>query len=362
MFILHTRLLGIVYNRVMAYERVQRLLRMVTVLQQDESPTAESLMKELGVSRRTLFRDLSTLKEAGIPYHYDRKHGYQLDADFHLPPVNLTIPETMGLMLLSKFAMSQRHRPMISSALSAIYKIMATVPKPIHDVCKEMMANVSIARDAQPIGNQDFDRYILLQRCIDERRSCRVVYRSPIEEQAIHMVFDPYLLHNVNRAWYAFGYSDVHDQVRMLKLCRLVEIGPTDEHFQRPESFKAEDKLDAAWRMIPEGKEYDIVLEFSAKVAINVSEVKWHASQQHEMLEDGRCLMRLRVDGINEIAWWVCGYADQVTVVKPPELRDKVEQMHRAALKRHEAPALPPVVDVRPGIQPVKTKRTDSPS
>jgi proteasome accessory factor B len=58
--------------------------------------------------------------------------------------------------------------------------------------------------------------------------------------------------------------------------------------------------------------------------------------------------MRFRVDGIGEIAWWVCGYADQVTVIKPPELRDRVEQMHRDAASLYAAePGRPVVVKVK---------------
>ncbi len=344
----------------MAYERVERLLRMVTILQRDEANTTESLMNELGVSRRTLFRDLRTLNKAGIRHRFDRKRGFHLDQDSQVPPINLTIPETLGLMLLSKTAFSQRDRPMIGYALSAIYKIIATVPAPIHEACKEMMANVSVAPDTQPIGRQDFDRYVELQRCIDEQRCCRVVYRGPADEDDLHAVLDPYLLHRVNGAWYVLGYTDVHDEVRMLKLSRIIDLDPTDERFQRPENFKAEDKLGLAWRMIPEGKEYDVVLEFTAKVATNVSDTRWHVTQDHKILEDGRCLMTFRVDGIKEIAWWICGYSDQVKVIKPPQLRDIVEQMHRDALKQYESPSPAPEVKLGGSVKSSKPTRDTS--
>ena len=328
----------------MPAERIQRLLRLIAVLQRDEPNTTESLMKDLDVSRRTLFRDLHALEEAGFPYSHERSFGYRLDKRFHLPPINLTVPETLGLMMFAKAAIAQRERPMVGSALSAIYKLISTVPIPIRDVCQDLMSNVSVAPDAQPIGDKEMRYHMLLQRAIDEGRSCRVVYRSPVEQDDTHAVLNPYLLHFVNRAWYVLGYTDVHDDVRMFKLTRISELEITDEAFERPKNFKAEDKLGSAWRMIPEGKEYEVVLEFSKKVATNVSEVRWHVSQEHELLKDGRCRMRFKVDGLSEIAWWVCGYADQVLVLKPPELRDKVEQMHRNAMRRYQDRGSPEVV------------------
>jgi proteasome accessory factor B len=305
-------------------------------------------MRELGVGRRTLFRDLQTLKEAGVPYRHDRATGYRIDRAFYLPPINLTVAETLGLMMLGKAAATQRNRPMIGPALSAIYKLIATVPDPIRQACAELMANVSVSPEAQPIDGQEMRYHALLQRCIDQGRSCRIVYRGPVEADDLSAVLDPYLLHYVNRAWYVVGYTDAHEEVRMLKLIRIVELEPTDETFDRPANFRIEDKLGNAWRLIPEGREYKVVLEFSKQVATNVSEVRWHKTQEQQNLPDGRCRMTFTVDGINEIAWWVCGYADQVTVVKPPELRDRVEQMLRAALKRYES---------KPSVQVVTTGR-----
>jgi predicted DNA-binding transcriptional regulator YafY len=339
------------YNGRMPGERVQRLLRLITVLQRDESNTTGSLMRELGVSRRTLFRDLQTLEEAGVPHIHDRDRGYRIDQTFYLPPINLTVSETMGLMLLSKFVVAQRDRPMVNSAISAIYKLIATVPDSIREACTDLMANVSVDPNAHLLGEKEEMRHHApLQRCIDQGRSCRIVYQGPTEPDGLHAVLNPYLLHYVNRAWYVLGYTDVHDEVRMLKLARLSELEPTDETFPHPIGYCVQDKLGLAWQLIPEGKEYKVVLEFTKKIASNVSEVRWHQTQEQEVLDDGRCRMTFTVDGIGEIAWWICGYADQVTVIKPPELRDRIEQMHRAAAERYAAKEVPGAVTL--GMKP----------
>ena len=344
----------------MGVTRVHRLLRLITVLQRDEPNTTAGLMRELGVSRRTLFRDLQMLQEAGVPYQHDRAQGYRIDKGVYLPPINLTVPETLGLMLLGKSAATQRDRPMVAPALSAIYKLIATIPDPIREACGELMAHVSVATDPVTLGDQETRYHTLLQRCIDQGTTCRIVYQSPVEDDGLHAMLCPYALHFVNRAWYVLGYTDVHDEVRMLKLVRFIEIQPTDETSDKPENFRVEDKLGSAWRLIPEGREYKIVLEFSKKVATNVSEVLWHNSQEHETLPDGRCRMTFTVDGINEIAWWLCGYGDQVVVVKPPELRDRVEQMLRSALKQYESEASPAPVTLghKPKARPKKTQNS----
>ncbi|MCX5661099.1 MAG: WYL domain-containing protein [Planctomycetota bacterium] len=320
--------------------RVHRLLRLIVLLQSRQATGVRELMTELGVSRRTLFRDLNMLQLAGIPYHHDPGSGYRLASTFFLPPVNLTVPETLGLLLLGKTAAATRSRPLLEPALAAIQKLTATVPEPIRSACTEMMGRVSVDPGAQawPNGGGETTKcYYMLQRCIDEARECLMVYTSPVEPEPLRCTLRPLALHFATRSWYVLGQTDIHGQeTRLFKLARIGSLEPQQSLFVRPRDFSPADKLGQAWQLIPEGKLYDIVLEFSAKVATNVSEVRWHASQRHECLEDGRCRMTFRVDGLGEIAWWICGYAGEVRVIQPQALRDRVREMHRAAAGRQE--------------------------
>jgi len=313
--------------------RVRRLLRLITVLQRGRGTSAAGLCVELGISRRTLFRDLDALRDAGIPVYHKRGEGYRINHGFYLPPVNLTMPEALGLMLLGKSAAAQRDRPLVAPALSAIYKLITTVPEPIRSACSEVMTHVSVDPGASIPGDTEMRWYPVLQKCIDTQTACDIAYTSPAggDRTLLETRLEPYALHFANRAWYVLGKTAAHKEVRVLKLARFERIEPSTKQFKRPAGFTVDKKLGNAWQLIPGGKEYHVELEFTPLVATNVSEVRWHATQEHEVLPDGRCRMRFCVDGLNEIAWWVCGYADQVKVLKPKALRDKVKAMHRSA-------------------------------
>lgn len=316
----------------MALSRVHRLVRLITLLQGETGLHAQDLMDELGISRRTLFRDLASLKDSGVPVYYDAQQGYRLQRGFFLPPINLSVSEVVGLLLLGKFAAADRRRPMTVPAVSAIRKLIASVPEEIRDACQDMVSAVEVKPDRELAqGDTEAEHYTTLQQCIDQRRACRVVYHAPLGESAMEMEVDPYLLHFANRAWYVMGWTDLYDEVRVLKLVRIKSVELLNRRFDRPANFRASDKLGNAWQLIPGGKEYDVELEFTPRVATNVTEVRWHPTQRHEWLDDGRAVVRFRVDGIDEIAWWVCGYADQVVVRKPVALSDRVRAMHAAA-------------------------------
>ena len=96
------------------------------------------------------------------------------------------------------------------------------------------------------------------------------------------------------------------------------------------------DYLGRAWSMIPEGRIYNIKLRFLPKVAENVTEVQWHITQKVTRNSDGSATVEFRVNGLGEITWWVLGYGDQVQVLTPKALRNKVLQAAKNMIKLNE--------------------------
>ena len=315
----------------MASDRINRLLQLITLLQTRTGWDSASLARELGVSTRTLFRDLNTLEEAGIPCRAQDGGDYRLQKGFFLPPISLSASEVLGLMQLTRFVGLHRERPFHAHALSAIYKLITTVPESLRATCGQMLSNISIEPDPKLDTDAESQVFTQLQQAVDSGRCCKVHYTAVNGDGDQVFELKPYVLHHVNRAWYVLGKTDLHNEVRMLKLIRIKELTLLTKRFTRPTSYKVSDKLGSAWKLIPEGKEYNIELAFSARVATNVSEVRWHSSQSHEIRPDGKCVMRFKVDGLSEIAWWICSYADQVQVMKPKKLRDIVMRMHQDA-------------------------------
>ncbi len=308
------------------------------MLQSGRARSVSALTAELGVSRRTLFRDLKMLELAGVPYYFERGGGYRIARSFFLPPISFTVMETLGLLLMGKAAAAQPRQPLMGPALSAISKLATAVPEPMRAACAELMERVSF--DPGPVPSNDHGReaamHALLSRCADEGRVCRMVYQSPADDQALHCGLHPYALHFSARSWYVLGWCDAFEEVRTFKLDRIRELEETGRRFDWPGGFRADDHLGKSWRLIPEGKIFRIELDFLPKVAHNVAEVRWHPSQSHRFLSDGRLRVTFEVDGIQEIAWWICGYADQVVVRRPRELRKRVRDMLVSAARQYQ--------------------------
>ena len=321
----------------MNVSRIYRLLRLVTMLQGGKGYTAKELAQELDVSRRTIFRDLNMLELAHIPYYFDEQVGvYKINNHFFLPPVNLTLPEALAMLLLTTRLKGNR-LPLLSHSIKAAMKLESALPLPIREHVGSLLDKVemSLAPLSRHEGLDDlFDR---LAEAISGRRICRLVYISFKERKQIVTFIHPLRLVFRGRAWYVIAYSAQHREVRTFKLGRIAKLTVTARTFCWPKDVSIDKHFGSAWSMIPEGKVYDVRLRFAKQVAGNVAEVQWHPSQKVTWSDDGSIDFTVRVDGLGEISWWILGYGDQVEVLSPPLLRRRIASMARAVARRYQA-------------------------
>jgi predicted DNA-binding transcriptional regulator YafY len=87
--------------------------------------TAEQLAERFGVTVRTIYRDLESLRDASLPVIAERGPGggYALDRTYTLPPVNFTPREAAVLVVLGRFATETRLVPFVDTLESALSKV-----------------------------------------------------------------------------------------------------------------------------------------------------------------------------------------------------------------------------------------------
>jgi len=318
----------------MKTSRISRVVQILTTLQAGKSYAVSDLAKMFALSRRTIFRDLKELQTIGVPYHYDAKTGgYTMDPEFFLPPIDLNLQEALSLLLLVHKARNQIQLPFKNSALLAALKIENNLPAKIRQYCNTTLRNISTRAGAQAPTNLLDKTFVQLQKAVVQKRKVSIRYGSLFEGKIIEVTLSPYHLLYNQRAWYVLGFSILHKSVRTFKFNRIKELKILDKCFVDGENFDLYEYLGRAWSMIPEGRIYNIKLRFLPKVANNVTEVQWHSTQKATRNTDGSATMEFRVDGLGEIIWWILGYGDQVQVLAPKILRNKVVEMAKNMVK-----------------------------
>lgn len=315
--------------------RIHRMLRILLLLRSERCFDIAGLSKEMGIARRTVFRDLRLLAAAGIPCRYDRRRrGYVLSESVFLPPLHLTLDESLALLLLTRRLIGDSAHPAPAAAASAAMKIEGALPRRVLAYCGDSLQAVEV-RSRGRGRKTDGDCFERIRAAVAGRRRLQLHYHSAGERADITTVVEPYRLLFRFPGWYVIGRSSLHDEVRTFKLDRIIEMRVLDASFDVPAGFSLDKHFGKAWGMIPEGRVHQVELRFEAMVADNVEEVLWHPSQQTTRRPDGRLEFRVEVDGLTEISWWILGYGDQVEVIRPPELRERIRRTIDAMCERY---------------------------
>lgn len=106
--------------------RDQRLYELVQRLRDGRLHTAQELALALGVSTRTIWRDMAVLASTGLPVEGERGLGYILRAPLLLPPMVLTPEELEALLAALETAAAT---PEGRAARSLLYKITTLLPQ-----------------------------------------------------------------------------------------------------------------------------------------------------------------------------------------------------------------------------------------
>jgi proteasome accessory factor B len=306
---------------------VTRLLRLVVLLQSGKGSNVNSLATECGVTRRTIFRDLEIIREAGLPLEYQQEFQvYRLPASLALPPTQFTAEEALATIVLCGQLREATRFPFPSAARSVATKLESVLPAKLREHLRD--ANGAIEQLPQPTSHLDNDHgshYRTLVAAISARRALRMSYRGALDAAAVSTKIWPYRLLWSRHSWYVIARSSLHRGVRTFHVGRIEALTELPERFKIPTGFRIERYLRNAWHLIPEaGDDHTVRLQFSSLVARNVADVVWHRTQQVRWNDDGSLHFEVTVSGLNEISWWILGYGDQVQVLEPPKLREMI--------------------------------------
>jgi proteasome accessory factor B len=171
--------------------------------------------------------------------------------------------------------------------------------------------------------------FVRIQKAIMDKCLINIHYYYPKEHRGIDMEMHPYHLLYSRHTWYLLGKSSSDGRINAVKLSYIKNVHILDSNFIEEPPFDLRDHLGQAWSMLPEGRLYNVKLQFIPEVAYDVANVRWHETQMVHFENDGSAIVEFRVDGLKEITWWILSYGDQVDVLAPRALRQQIAQIAR---------------------------------
>jgi predicted DNA-binding transcriptional regulator YafY len=293
--------------------------------------TPKLLAEEFEISEATLYRYLKVLEAAGVAYYFDKDYGaYRLLHDQRMPIPNLTPDE----LLAQGVAASVMQEPGLSPG-KQVREVAAKISASQRDERSKILEDAQRLIQVLDLKLADHSKHgdmiRTAQWALVEGKQLAGTYESPYQSKPVKLRLHPYRLTLIQQAWYLIARSSEHDLPRTHRLHRFKSLKMLDDASVVPADFNLKAFFGNAWAVYRGNKTYDIELRFTKDAAAIVTETQWHATQKVKPLSDGSVLLSFKVDGLDEILWWVIGWAGRVEVRKPIELRMMmVEQIKKA--------------------------------
>jgi len=307
--------------------RTDRLLAIILELQAKGQLRAEDLAAIFETSKRTIYRDMQALAEAGVPIVSMTGQGYSLMEGYFLPPLRFSPEEAIMLLLGSDSIAHSFDEHFRRAAASASRKIAAVLPEPLRADVREVQDSIMLIVDAA--NEQESELLRQLRRAILERRRVRFRYHTRSREGAAQTrEADPYGLVNFDGAWYLVAHDHLRHDLRHFRLERMETLVLLDKHFARPPDFRMEP------RDLDRDRSLVVRVLFDRDVARWVREARNFFVTQEEDTSDG-LLVTLRVREVSEILPWLLSWGDRVRVLEPDEVRQRMLDSAQAILNKH---------------------------
>lgn len=218
--------------------RPARLEALKALLAERDYTTAAELASELGVSVRTLHRDLSFLRDLGVPIDSDRGRGggLRLEHGWSLGRVHLNESEAIGVLLSLTIAEKVGSPMLLGDARSIARKISRSF-------APEQARRIRATRARILVGSQASDQVLStyaapsdtitkpLLEAFAGRRVAAVRYqdnRATITEREVEV---HYLYFGVP-IWYALGWDRLRNDVRTFRIDRVLSIRVLRDEFR----------------------------------------------------------------------------------------------------------------------------------
>lgn len=290
--------------------------------------TVKEMVEEMGVSEKTIRRDLETFIKAGFPLvetvgDYGRKT-WRLEPTKTQPGLAFTFDEAIALYLGRHLLEPLAGTMFWKASQQAFKKIRAS----LGSTALEYVEQFGSVFHQTTVGASDYskkaDLIDELMIGIEDQRAVRVTYQSLRATEPVTYDVYPYGLTYHRGSLYLVGRSPDHDEIRHWKVDRMENAEPTEIKFQRPADFDLHEHLSRSFGIFRGNGNVHVKVRFAPTVARYVSESKWHDSQQLIPQKDGSILAEFDLDDTEEIKRWVLSFGQHAVVLEPDELQTQI--------------------------------------
>lgn len=220
--------------------RIDRLFGISTMLQSNRFTSAEKISEKFDISLRTVYRDLKSLNEQGIPICFAPQKGYYLVNGYFLPPISFNLEEANALILVEHLLNAFSDKSIQNHYQSALQKVKSVL-KPSQKEKIESLAEKIKFQIPERLTN-DYEHLSFIQTAILTKNLLQFDYQNAKEEtsqrkvECIGLIFYAF-------SWHLIGWCHLRNDYRDFKVSRMTNIKVLNEPFVKDDHIAVADYM-----------------------------------------------------------------------------------------------------------------------
>ncbi|HEY9260642.1 YafY family protein [Chitinophaga sp.] len=309
--------------------RFDRLTAILIHLQSKKLVQAQEVADRFDVSLRTVYRDIRSLEQAGVPILGEKGLGYSIMEGYRIPPVMFSEEEVVAFLMAEKIL--EKHSDLHNSLLfkGAMYKIKALLRNAAKQRLEDMEETIDVKVKVSEHNHLINDTLPRIIKAVGEKAVLHIQYATDagVNERDI----EPIGIYQENGTWNAISYCTTSKKYHPFRTERILSIKDTGKISSR-KHITLREYLAKRPRFTTDS--FPVVIEVENTMARYLVAQKFDYGFASETPGAKRTKMRFQAPCIQAFSRWYVTFADQATIIEPLSLKTLVKDRLQEMLQK----------------------------
>ncbi|KQS93083.1 YafY family protein [Chryseobacterium sp. Leaf394] len=302
-------------------KKLDRVTAILTQLQSKPIVRAQDLAEKFEVSVRTIYRDIKTLENAGIPIVGEAGSGYSLMDGYKLPPVMFTKEEVLSFITAEKLMQKFSHESLGNHYQTAMEKVRSVLRNSDKNLIQNIENQIGIY-NYNPKKEDTIKNIIpTILESIAEKQQILIEYKT-VDDKISTRTLEVVGVFFEFSYWYMIAYCTLRNDFRQFRIDRILSITKTQNPFLQ-EYGQIND-----YRQSPNGNKTIVRLLVDKKIIGHLNNSKIYYGLTEEKETENGTEMTFETEWIDEgFPRWLITFFDYAQIIEPEALKITMKEL-----------------------------------
>lgn len=315
--------------------RIDRIAAILIQLQSRRVVKAADIAERFNISLRTVYRDVKTLEEAGIPLIGEAGVGYSIMDGYRLPPVMFTREEATAFLTAEKFVETLTDTSTSANYRSAMYKVRAVLKNTEKELLEGMDDRIEVLKSMARTNVTPTDHIQTILHSIAQKKVLALNYFAQHSQELTKRYAEPVGIFFLSGYWHLIAWCRLRNAYRDFRIDRIKNLVVTDEYFtsEHP-TLKDYIKQTARERQMER-----VVINVNKAIHSHLEHQKYYSGFVSEKMVGNFIEMTFLTTSLEGFARWLMMFGDEAEIIEPDSLKDRIRSIAEDILRKIENPA-----------------------